>query len=88
MRAIWTAVEAAVKLQPAKPATLYLLEASKAELEKKERDPKSRRELAQRLRYRVEQDEELSPAAAIARHRVIAALSQFLGNDYGAMLEE
>ena len=88
LRAIWTAVEAAVKLQPAKPATLYSLEASKAELEKKERDPKSRRELAQRLRYRVEQDEELSPAAAIARHRVIAALSQLLGNDYGAMLEE
>ncbi len=80
LRALWHAVEAAEKFEPATPTALYPLAASKAALEAKSKRPKNAQQ-RRMVRYvdGVEQGRKLTPASAISQQRIMGVIIGMLG---------
>ncbi|MSU57055.1 MAG: hypothetical protein EXS35_02560 [Pedosphaera sp.] len=95
LRALWNAVETAVKNQPPPVESLYPLAASKAKLEKAENEPKGRGGFRHGGEYFDDDysgvyrsERRLHPATAILQNNLIAAAHAILADNNGQFMDE
>jgi tetratricopeptide (TPR) repeat protein len=81
LRGLWLAIDAANKRQPQKPQTLYVLTASKAQLEKL---PEAQAPRVTRLRFsEMDGGREQTPGAAIAQTAMVRIATELMSHTSG-----